>query len=72
MTFPWHMAHGMSSHSTGPPFSIQLVLPFNLSPNSGQCVDKVSRGPLDAIFMKGPVRGLLVENVDNKYHLRWR
>ena len=38
-------SHGMSSHSTGPP--IQLV---NWSPNTGQFVDEVSGGPLDAIF----------------------
>ena len=27
------------------------VLPFNWSPNSGQFVDEVSRGPLDAILI---------------------
>ena len=49
MTFPWHMARGtwhmaigMSSHSTGPQFS--------WSPNTGQFFYEASLGPLGAIF----------------------
>ena len=40
-------AHGMSSHSTGPP--IQLVPQFNWSPNTGQFVDEGSFFKLDCI-----------------------
>ena len=40
----------VNAHDT---WDIQIVLPFNWSPNLVQFVDEASRGPRDAIFYTG-------------------